>query len=166
MKTASRRHHKHPGGRPPKFGEPARPITVTLPERVLDRLQVIDEDRAKAIVKAVDSVLGLDDSHQNLPAVIEMSPGTGILIVPPSRALRSLGWLTMIEIAPARFLIAIDSGTPIEKLELALFDLLDTARRTMPDEVRLLESLRKHLASLRRDDRIAKAEIFCVTPQS
>ena len=43
------RVEKHPGGRPAKFAEPSRPVTVTLPERVLQLLAAVDADRAKAI---------------------------------------------------------------------------------------------------------------------
>ena len=42
------------GGRPAKFDEPSRPVTITLPDRILDRLKEIDADRALAIVKAVE----------------------------------------------------------------------------------------------------------------
>ena len=45
------------GGRPAKFDEPSRPVTITLPDRILERLEEIDGDRAKAVVKAVEAVL-------------------------------------------------------------------------------------------------------------
>ena len=52
-----KRTNPNPGGRPAKFDEPSRPVTMTLPDRILDRLAEIGDDRAKAVVKAVE-VLG------------------------------------------------------------------------------------------------------------
>ena len=43
-------------GRPAKFAEPSRPVTVTLPERILDLLAAVDSDRAQAIVKTVEAI--------------------------------------------------------------------------------------------------------------
>ena len=49
-----KRTNPNPGGRPAKFDEPSRPVTMTLPDRILDRLAEIGDDRAKAVVKAVE----------------------------------------------------------------------------------------------------------------
>ena len=42
------------GGRPAKFNEPRRPVTMTLPNRILDLLADINQDRAKAIATLVE----------------------------------------------------------------------------------------------------------------
>ena len=55
MKT--KEYDKVRGGRPAKFDEPSRPVTLTLPDRILERIKEIDGDRAKGIVKAVETVL-------------------------------------------------------------------------------------------------------------
>ena len=47
---------KNRTGRPAKFAEPSRPVTVTLPERILDLLAAVDSDRAQAIVKTVEAI--------------------------------------------------------------------------------------------------------------
>lgn len=150
------------GGRPPKFDEPRRAVTVTLPERTLDQLQAIDDDRAKAIVKAAGVLTGADTEDAAHCEVVEMAPGVGLLVVPPSRTLRSIPWLRMIEIAPARYLLTILPETSVEKVELSLMDLAETARQTAPQEVPLLEELRQHIGGLRRRERISKAEILFV----
>jgi hypothetical protein len=95
--------------------------------------------------------------------VVEMSPGMGILVVPGSRSLRSIPWLRMIEVAPMRHLLAIVSGTPIEKVEVALLDLIDNAKISVPEEVELLRMLREKIGDLRRGQRISKAEILVIT---
>jgi len=43
-------------GRPRKFQEASRPVTVTLPQRTLELLSTFDEDRGRAIVKVTDAV--------------------------------------------------------------------------------------------------------------
>lgn len=156
------RKSKHPGGRPRKFSEPSQPVTVTLPDRTLNQLRSIDEDRARAIVKTVDRAMGGSRQSRRVEAV-EMAPGMGLLLVPSNRSLRTIPWLRMIEVAPMRHLLAIVPGTPIEKVELALLDLIDNARTSAPDEVELLKMLRETIGDMRRGERISKAEILVIT---
>lgn len=149
-------------GRPPKFKEPSGPVTVTLPERTLAQLRQIDEDRAKAIVKAVDALAGPAAAQPPGGEVVEVAPATGVMLIPAYRSLRALPWLKVIEVAPSRYLIAIESGTPIEKIEVGLMDLLDKARLSAPDEVPMLKALRDRIGRLRRGNRISKAEILVI----
>lgn len=151
------------GGRPPKFSGPSRPVTVTLPIRTLDQLRSIDDDRAKAIVKAVDAIAGSDTDASRQTEVIEVAPGTGLVLVPPNRSLRAIPWLKMIEIAPARYLLAIVPGTPIEKLEVALVDLIEDAKRSTPQDISMLEMLKGRIRSLRRGKKFSTAEILFVS---
>lgn len=151
-----------PGGRPPKFKEPSGPVTVTLPVRTLKLLQSIDDDRARAIVKAVDAVTGRTRAKFPHAEVIEMAPGTGIVVTSPSRSLRSILWLKMIEVAPTRYLLAIEPGTPIEKLEVALLDLIEDAEHSAPEELPMLETLREKIGQLRRGKKLTMAEILFV----
>jgi hypothetical protein len=150
------------GGRPPKFTEPSGPVTVTLPNRTLGQLQSIDRDRAKAIVKAVDTVVERGVARSQHAEVVEMAPGTGVVVVPPSRSLDSISWLKMIEVAPARFLLTITPGTPIEKVEIGLMDLVEDAKVSVPEEVPMLEALRGEITRLRRRERLSIAEILFV----
>lgn len=149
-------------GRPPKFNEPSGPVTVTLPDRTLEQLRRIDDDRARAIVKAVDAFAGHQAATPEETVVVEMAQGTGILVVPANRSLLTIPWLKMIEIAPGRYLLTTLPGTPIEKIELALLDVLEEARQSMPQEVPMLESLRAQMGRLRRGNRISRAEILFV----
>ena len=41
-------------GRPSKYGRPARAVTVTLPEDILDRLSAVHTDVGSAIVNLVE----------------------------------------------------------------------------------------------------------------
>src|SRR5689334_14772375 len=92
-------------GRPHKFREPCRPITITLPESTLARLEKIDPDRGKAIVKAVSALVPADHDDGVLPELVEAAPGVSVILVGPSRCLRQIEWLRMIEVAPLRYLL-------------------------------------------------------------
>lgn len=150
------------GGRPRKFAEPSRPITVTLPERTLDLLKAVHEDRARAITKVTDAALHGEAADRPLVRLVEIEPGTAVLIVGPSRRLREIPWLSLAEIAPAQHLLAVASGTPPERLELTLIDLIDSLASDEGHERALLEELRRQIARLRRERRMSTSEIILV----
>ena len=152
---------KNTGGRPPKFNEPSRPVTVTLPESTLEKLKQLDRDRARAIVKAVN---GYPGGNAPLPGV-EIAPAaqcSSLLIVPANVSLRRLPWLKLLEVVPGRFLIAVAPGTPIERIEIGLNDLIDDAPGQFPEELDMLLSLRDAVNNLRRGKQLQKNEILVI----
>ena len=138
------------GGRPPKFDEASRPVTVTLPESTLQILAAIDSDRARAIVKVTEAAVG--EPQRKLVELVEVQPGIGIILVGPSRYLKQIPWLRQVEVAPSHFLLAVPSGTAVDSIELALHDLLELLP---PDETRE-RSLLQGLQHLFRDMRLRK----------
>jgi hypothetical protein len=158
------REKVHAGGRPPKFDEPRRPVTMTLPERTLRRLAAIDDDRASAVVRLVDSTVPVKRERRNPVEVVEVAPGAAIIVVAPSRFLRRIPWLKLAEVTPGRHLLTIVPGTPIESLEVAILDILEGLP---PDEIyerSILEELRKLLGASRRDREVRKFEMLYVRP--
>jgi hypothetical protein len=158
MATAIRRR-----GRPPKFQQRGRPITVTLPESTLAHLAAIDPDRSRAIVKAADAAMS--SHHQDgvsLPELVEVAPGIRVILVGPTRCLRRIEWLRLFEVAPFRFLLIIPSGTSVDSLELAVIDLLENLPDDDPGERETLEKLRRLIGSLRRGAEVSKAEVLLV----
>jgi hypothetical protein len=153
---------KRSSGRPRKFREPSRAVTVTLPQRTLEALHKIDSDRARAIARVVDGVVSGWRAAEPHVEVREMRRGTGLIVVPPQPSLDGLAWMKMIQIAPARYLLVIEPGTPIEKVEVSLTDLTDDAKRSRPDEVPVLEAIRTTFADLRRAGRVTKWEVLLV----
>jgi hypothetical protein len=107
------------------------------------------------------AVSHLTDSQPQVD-VLEMAPNTGLFVVPAHASLNNVAWLKMIQIAPARYLLAIDPGTPIEKVEVSLMDLIDEAGRSTPHDVPVLELLRATLGQLRRDGKVSKAEVLLI----
>src|SRR5262245_10216148 len=153
---------KQKGGRPPKFQEPRRPITVTLPENILGHLASIDKDRARAIVKATRVAMSLDEKRTRQVEVVEVAHGIGIILVGPSQLLKKIEGLRLVEVAPLRFLLTVASGTSIDSLELSIVDLLDTARSLDEPEHSMLNDLRHLIRKLRRGAAVSKAEMLFV----
>jgi hypothetical protein len=165
MRMASRLK-KHPGGRPSKFAEPSRPVTVTLPERVLQQLTTVDADRAKAITKLADASLNPGGIPMRPVATVNVAEGRAVILVCHSEPLLSLPWLRLIEVAPARYLISIRSGTPIESMEVSLHDLLEVLPAENRKDREVIEALMKIFRSSRRDKTMTKEEIFIVAESS
>lgn len=147
-------------GRPPKFAEPRRPVTVTLPERTLRQLESIDADRALAIVRATEALVGQGRSVSQGVELVEISPGRSMIFVGPCPSLERIPWLQLVETAPGRNMLMIPSGTAVDSLEVEILDLLEKGPAVGTDERSLLEELRGQLGSLRRSRRISKAEII------
>ncbi|MGH7898552.1 MAG: hypothetical protein ACREQQ_11405 [Candidatus Binatia bacterium] len=161
------RNKIHAGGRPPKFDEPRRPVTVTLPDRTLSRLAAVDTDRARAIVKLVDSALPAEDENEEntkLVEVVEVASGAAIILVAPSRCLREIPWLKLAEVTPGRHLLTIVPGTAIESLEVSILDLLEALPPTDDYERTILEELARLIGASRRQQTISKFEMLYVRP--
>jgi hypothetical protein len=155
------------GGRPPKFREARRPITVTLPERILRDLESLNRDRAKAIVKCVEAVTGTGNRTVKLVEMVEVSPGKALIVVGPSRSLAQLSWLRMVEIMPARFLLVLPSGIPVDRLEVEIHDLIEDLGPADSDDRALLDELHGLISQQRRRKTISKAElVFVDIPQN
>ncbi len=150
-------------GRPPKFDEESYPITVTLPRRIVEKLESIDPDRAKAIVKCVDSIDRQTCDSDTTVNLVQISKRAWVIIVPPSQFLASIEWLQLIEISPLRFLLAIPTGTPVESLEIAIMDHLEHSSESA--EKGLLVDLRQKLSLYRRMKGLTKGEILYITKE-
>ena len=153
---------KHPGGRPVKFAEPRRPITVTLPKRILSALESVDPDRAKAIVRVTEAVIGSSSKRFKPLDLVEVTPGKAIILVGPCAPLRRVKGLNLVEITPVRYLLTIPSGTPLESLEVALLDVMEGAQKMEATERAVLHDLRVLLSSHRRGSRLTKGEMLFV----
>ena len=153
---------KNRGGRPAKFSEPSRPVTVTLPERVLRLLAGVDSDRAKAISKLVVSLSAPRGKFPPPVATVEVAAGMAIILVNHSARLARLPWLRLIEVAPGRNLISIRSGTSIETIEVALRDLLEDLPAGKSRDREILDALLDILRASRRTNATLKEEILFV----
>lgn len=150
------------GGRPRKFVEPSHPITITLPERTLKKLTVINKDRAKAIASVVDRAVPDTDMQPLLAEVIRVGPGIGLVLVGPCRHLHNIEGLRMIEIMPTRHLLSIKSGMAPALIEVALMDMLERIPENDHSDRILITKLVSILRSTRQLRRMNKEEILIV----
>ena len=150
------------GGRPPKFSEPRRPITVTLPERTLRRLEEVDRDRARAIVRLADHECRPRDLSTADVEVVEIAPGSGIILIGPMRSLDRIDLLRLVEVAPHRYLLTIPSGTAIESLEMELMDVMESLPANDEAERPGLEKLRRILNQQRKKKSVSKREFLLI----
>jgi hypothetical protein len=154
--------NRYGGGRPPKFDEPSRPITVTLPESTLQGLQKIDSDRGRAIVRLTQEALRDQEAERPLVEVLEMGRNTGLIVIGPSLTLQRIPFLHLVEVAPTRFLIALDTGNDYRALELAVRDILEEVPAAETRERALLNQLLDVTKKLRQSERVSMAEILLV----
>ncbi len=160
-KQNSRRGH---GGRPPKFPGPRRIITITLPERTLSQLSMIDNDRARAIARAAERIVGDQVIDPPEPVeVIKVAPGTGLILVGPCRYLSRISFIRMVPVAPGRHLITFEPGVSPDSLEVALSDLLDDIPEGEVAERKVISDLWRQIKGFRRGRRVSKAEILFVS---
>lgn len=166
MKNAKKTSAK--GGRPSKFDGPSTRITLTLPDSTLAKLAGIGPDRAKSIVKAVDAVTSPDDPSQP-PAPIRQlpfGPRESILCLADNRLLRSIPWLSLVEIAPGRHVIALDGKISIEKFEISLLDLLDEPPEgTREEEIRSVQALLQMVRGPRRRNVLRTKSLLVIPAQ-
>ena len=154
---------KHPGGRPPKFLEPRRPVTVTLPDRTLTYLSSVNRDRAKAIAQLADDAAGRLALHPAVDVVV-VAPETAVILVKPTPALKRIKLLRLVEVSPGRCLLTIPPGTPVDTLEIALLDAFEDLPESQVEDRNLLAELRRMIGGLRRNRRMTKAEILFIRP--
>ena len=135
---------------------------MTLPDRVLKELESVSRDRAEAIVKCVDAVKGAGRHALKAVELVEVIPGKALIVVGPSRLLKQIQWLRLVEIAPARYLLVLPSGTPVEMLEVEIQDVVDNLEPGAESERQLLSELRTLLAHQRHRKTISKAELVFI----
>ena len=149
-------------GRPPKFAGKRRPVTVTLPDNTLQQLTALDADRARAIVQAVALATATRGGDRELVETRAVTPDAAIIVVPPSRVLREAPWLHLVEVAPGRFLMAVDASITTEKFELYIQDQLDELPENESYERGVLRALHKVVSGSRRRKSVSRAEILLV----
>ena len=151
---------KRRGGRPAKFTEPSRPVTMTLPERVLSWLGTVDADRAKAITKMAEQQMESRGRALCPVATVKTGGGQSIILVGFSERLKKLPLLRLVEVAPGRHLISIRTGTSIEAVEVAIQDILDELPTEETPEREMLEELVQLVRRSRRTNATQKEEIL------
>lgn len=137
-------------GRPRKFVAPSRPVTLTLPDHVIDALSAIDGDLSRAIVRLAQPVLA-DRPHP--PAELATFGRYSVIVVNPSRTLEKRTGVKLLHMPDGRALISFDRQMTIPALELAIADALED-RTLPPADRKVFDAIANILKSSRRSDRI------------
>jgi len=94
--------------------------------------------------------------------VVEIAPGSGIILIGPMRSLDRIDLLRLVEVAPLRYLLTIPSGTAIESLEMELMDVLESLPANDEAERPGLEKLRRILNQQRKKKSVSKREFLLI----
>jgi len=146
-------------GRPPKFGRPARAVTVTLPLEVIDKLRAIHTDLSRAIVDLVERQWCEEDPHQ--VRTREILPGQHLILVPYLETLTRVAGIRLFPVSTGQYLVVIPARGRAHDLELSLRDMLEAG--TVPaHEKSAVEDLIRLLARYRRQLSIAEESFLIV----
>jgi len=150
-------------GRPRKFGRPAEPVTITLPDDVVQALRAVDPDLSRAIVRLAE---GPRASLVARPAVELTHYGhSAVIVVTPIKAIRRLAGVALVPLPDGRALISLDQQVGVAEFEVMVGDALD-ADGVSPRERAVLESLRDILREARRSRRVRLRERSIIVLES
>jgi len=135
-------------GRPPKFGRPGHVVSVTLPDDTLQALNRVDPDTGWAIVKLLEREPRRGKSELDVE-LAHIGSRRSLIVV--SRAVfRSLPGVNLIPLDSTRAFLALEPGSGLSDLELAVIDRLSDGS-VAARERRALDALRTRLAAWRHD---------------
>jgi hypothetical protein len=143
-------------GRPRKFGRPARPVTLTLPDDVIERLSALDLDLGRAVVGIFER--GRDKMPRpRRPAEVATWGSRSVILVEPVRALARLQGIQLVPVSDGKALIALEHSNGIPRFELDLRDALDNPGVKGRDRA-VLESVAEILKQARLSHRLTVVE--------
>ena len=112
-------------GRPLKFGRPARLVTLTLPDDVIDWLARTDPDLAWAVVKLYErSSRAAKRKSTAVADLVQLHGNRALILVKPEPFTRLKG-VSIIPLADGRGFLALESNRGVADLELAVIDRLE-----------------------------------------
>src|SRR4029453_15547172 len=116
-------------GRPAKFDRPSRLVAMTLPEEVIAALRSRNRDLAKAVVELVGE--SVDRVGQRaLPETVSLVPVAPrrFLITIDASTVRHLPGCDLVPFGSDAAFLALESGRGLSDLTLAVEDRLDEPR--------------------------------------
>ena len=143
-------------GRPRKFSRPARTVTFTLPDDVIERLSALDADLGRAVVR-----LAMSQAPNATPSTVDVSTfgSRAVILVPPTKRLAALPGVELVPIADGRMLIALEEPLTEEAFELLVRDALEDASLRGTDR-ELFSDLARVLREARVETRVTLRRIL------
>jgi hypothetical protein len=132
-------------GRPRKFAEPTRAVTLTLPESVLATLTAVHKDISRAIVQLTVR----RRRHKHPLAELVTFGGNAVITVRPTPSLEKRAGVQLVPLPDGRALISFAQPQTVPELELTLNDALEDPALE-PDDRELFEEIVHILKDARR----------------
>lgn len=130
-------------GRPPKYGQPARVVAVTLPVGVIDALRAVDGDLGWAIVSLVEHTRRrVAPGARPAAQLVEIGSRQALIAVDP-RVFRPLPGVQVVPLSKTQAFLALQPGRGMADLELAVGDRLARLPARAPARRPLLRLLRQ-----------------------
>jgi hypothetical protein len=133
-------------GRPRKFAEPSRTLTLTLPESVLTTLSAIHADVSQAIVQLARRP---SRRPKTRAADLLVYGQRAVITIRPTPSLELRAGVQLVPLPDGRALISLEAATSLAALQLSLTDALDDERLNGADRG-VYEHLRDILREARR----------------
>jgi len=148
---------KQARGRPRKFGRPAKAVTLTLPQDVIERLGAMNTDLGRAIVALVERAPRRSGPAAAAARSAEIATfgSRSVILVKPVRALARIRGVHLVPVPDGRALIALDHPHSVAQLEL---DLHDAMERVAGSDRTVLESVADILRDARLSHHLTVAE--------
>lgn len=133
-------------GRPRKFTVPSRPVTLTLPDHVIDALRRVDTDLGRAIVRLAETAVAAPPRRA---AELSAFGGRAVIVVTPSRSLERQTGAALLHLPDGRAIISFDRSMTVAQLELMIADALEAGNLASADR-EVFQGVAEILRSARR----------------
>jgi hypothetical protein len=142
-------------GRPRKFGRPAQPVTITLPDDIVQVLRAVDPDLSRAIVRLAET--SGSSLIQRPPVELTHYGHSAVIVVTPKKAIARLAGVALVPLPDGRALISLDRQVGVAEFEVMVRDALD-AGGLPPSDRAVLEGLGDILRTARRSRTVSLRE--------
>lgn len=137
-------------GRPRKFDEPTRVVSLTLPESVIGSLSRLHQDLGHAVAGLIQ---GRSTPTERPAAELVTFGHRAVISVRPSRALERQLQVSLVPLPDGRALIAFDTPQSVAELELRIHDALEDGLIDAEDRP-TFEGIRAILRDARRSEEV------------
>ena len=138
-------------GRPRKFMQPSRAVTLTLPENVIAALGAVDHDLSRAVVRVSQREM---TKRPHPPAELAAFGRFAVIVVNPTRTLEQRTGVLLVPLSDGRALISFDETMTAARLELKIEDELED-RALPPEDALVFASIRELLRETRRSKSVS-----------
>jgi hypothetical protein len=137
---------RRPRGRPRKFDEPTRVVSLTLPESAIAHLAETHGDLGRAVVTLIDRTKA---SPKRPAAELVVFGNQAVISVQVTPSLEERVGVTLVPLPDGRALLSFDAPQTVADLELSISDALDDPTLGSGDRL-IFDSIRGILRDARQ----------------